>query len=58
MGSIYIGITDSMRFRMIVGEPVSREGLENLSRNEMSDEFTNRLTAAFEGLKARLEDMQ
>ena len=49
---------DSMRFRMIVGEPVSREGLENLSRNEMSDEFTNRLTAAFEGLKARLEDMQ
>ena len=48
----------AMRFRMIVGEPVSREGLENLSRNEMSDEFTNRLTAAFEGLKARLEDMQ
>ena len=47
-----------MRFRMIVGEPVSREGLENLSRNEMSDEFTNRLTAACEGLKARLEDMQ
>ena len=49
---------DSMRFRMIVGEPVSREGREYLSRNEMADEFTNRRTAAFEWLKARLEDMQ
>ncbi len=49
---------DSPRFRMIVGEPVSCDGLDGMSRGEMSDEFTKRLTAALEGLRKQLEEMK
>lgn len=45
-----------LRFRMLVGEPISTEGMDGLSRNEMQDEFTNRIELALKALKQELED--
>lgn len=45
-----------MRFRAIIGEEISREGLSS-GRSEAIDEFTQRIAASFESLKSELEDI-
>lgn len=45
-----------LHFRMIVGNPISREGLDGMSRSEMQLEFTRRIDEALHQLKRELED--
>ena len=46
------------RVRIIVGEPVSREGMEGMSRAECLDEFMKRIEASLKQLRSKLEEKQ
>ena len=42
--------------RIVVGQPISREGLEGMSRAESLDEFMRRIEAALKELRGELEE--
>lgn len=44
------------RVRIVVGQPISREGLEGMSRAESLDEFMRRIEAALKELRGELEE--